>query len=89
MSSNIFLSYLQNALTTVLIVSAAPLLLAIFVGLGIGLLQALTQVQDQALPQAFKLIGILLIMIFGGSLLAQPVLHLATQVFEHFPEWVH
>lgn len=88
MSSDIYLSYLQRALTTVLIVSAAPLLVAIIVGLGIGLLQALTQVQDQALPQAFKLIGILLIMILAGPLLAQPVLHLANQVFEHFPEWV-
>ncbi|HET7314008.1 EscS/YscS/HrcS family type III secretion system export apparatus protein [Salinisphaera sp.] len=88
MSSDLFLSYLQSALTVVLIVSSAPLLVAIVVGLGIGLLQALTQIQDQALPQAFKLIGIMLVMILAGPLLAQPIVQLASQVFEHFPEWV-
>ena len=87
MSSDIFLSYLQDALTTVLMVSAAPLLVAIVVGFSIGLLQALTQIQDQALPQAIKLIGIMVVLILAGPLLAHPVVNLAAQIFEHFPEW--
>jgi type III secretion protein S len=57
MGQDVFLSLMNQALMTVLLLSAPALAVAIIVGLGVGLLQALTQIQDQTLPQAVKLVA--------------------------------
>lgn len=87
MSDDIFLSLMQNALWTVLLVSAPALLVAILVGFGVGLLQALTQIQDQTLPQAVKLVAVLLVLIIAGPLLAGLVVNITDQVLNNFPAW--
>lgn len=87
MSDDIFLSLMQNALWTALLVSAPALLVAIMVGFGVGLLQALTQIQDQTLPQAVKLVAVLLVLIIAGPLLAGPVVNITDQVLNNFPAW--
>ncbi len=87
MSDDIFLSLMQNALWTALLVSAPALLVAIVVGFGVGLLQALTQIQDQTLPQAVKLVAVLLVLIIAGPLLAGPVVNITDQVLNNFPAW--
>ena len=66
----------QAALWTVLLLSAPALLAAIVIGFGIGLLQALTQIQDQSLPQAVKVIVIMLVLIVGGPLLVGQLVNL-------------
>ena len=81
------LSLMQNALWTALLVSAPALLVAIMVGFGVGLLQALTQIQDQTLPQAVKLVAVLLVLIIAGPLLAGPVVNITDQVLNNFPAW--
>lgn len=87
MSDDIFLSLMQNALWTVLLVSAPALLVAILVGFGVGLLQALTQIQDQTLPQAIKLVAVLLVLIITGPLLAGLIVNITDQVLNNFPAW--
>ncbi|MCD1588474.1 EscS/YscS/HrcS family type III secretion system export apparatus protein [Halomonas sp. ATBC28] len=87
MNDDIFLSLMQNALWTALLVSAPALLVAIVVGFGVGLLQALTQIQDQTLPQAVKLVAVLLVLIIAGPLLAGPVVNITDQVLNNFPAW--
>ena len=80
MGQDVFLSLMNQALMTVLLLSAPALVVAIIVGLGVGLLQALTQIQDQTLPQAVKLVAVLLTIVFVGPLLASQVLELGNQV---------
>lgn len=87
MQDDIFLSLLQNALLTVLIISAPALLAAIFIGFSVGLLQALTQIQDQTLPQGVKLVVVLVVLIISAPLLAGQVVDLADQVLNNFPAW--
>lgn len=82
-----FLSVVQDALLTVLLLSAPALGVAIFVGLGVGLLQALTQIQDQTLPQAVKLVAVLLVLIVIGPLLGGQVVNLASDMLDRFPTW--
>lgn len=82
-----YLALMEDALWTVLLVSAPALLVAIAIGFGVGLLQALTQIQDQTLPQAVKLIAVLLVMIVAGPLLAGQIVDLANQVLDNFPVW--
>ena len=87
MSVDIFLSLMSSALWTVVLLSAPALLAAIVIGFGIGLLQALTQIQDQSLPQAVKVIVIMLVLIVGGPLLVGQLVNLTDQVLDNFAVW--
>jgi len=87
MGQDVFLSLMNQALMTVLLLSAPALIAAILVGLGVGLLQALTQIQDQTLPQVVKLVAVLLVIVFIGPLLASQVAELGSQVLDNFPLW--
>ena len=85
MTQDAFLAQMNSALMTVLIVSAPALIAAIVVGVGVGLLQALTQIQDPTLPQAVKLVVVLLVTILAGPLLAFQIATLAQHLLEQFP----
>jgi type III secretion protein S len=85
MSQDSFLSQMNTALLTVLIASSPALAAAILVGVGVGLLQALTQIQDPTLPQAVKLVVVLVITIVLGPLLAIQIATLSQRLFEQFP----
>jgi type III secretion protein S len=66
----LILAHLNRTLMLVLYLSAPPLVLATAVGVLVGLLQAVTQIQDQTLPQALKLVAILVVVVMMGPLLA-------------------
>lgn len=87
MGQDVFLSLMKQALMTVLLLSAPALGVAIVVGLSVGLLQALTQIQDQTLPQVVKLVAVLLLIVFVGPLLAGQIMALGNQVLDNFPVW--
>lgn len=72
---------------TVLFLSAPALGVAILVGMSVGLLQALTQIQDQTLPQVVKLVAVLLVIVFVGPLLAGQVVELGSLVLDNFALW--
>lgn len=84
MGQEVFLNEMNRALVTVLIVSAPALAVAIVIGVSVGLIQALTQIQDQTLPQAVKLVAVMLVLIFVGPLLAAQVGNLASQSLDSF-----
>ncbi len=87
MSDDIFLTVMNNALVSVLLLSAPALGIAIIVGLTVGLLQALTQIQDQTLPQAVKLVAVLLVLILTGPMLAIQVAKLTGNMLDNFVAW--
>ncbi|MCQ4260206.1 type III secretion system export apparatus subunit SctS [Stutzerimonas stutzeri] len=87
MGDDVFLGLMKQALMTVLILSAPALIVAIVIGFGVGLLQALTQIQDQTLPQAVKLVAVLLVVMLLGPLLSGQVVNLMNQVLDNFPAW--
>jgi type III secretory pathway component EscS len=63
---NWMLGPLRESIITILIVAGPIIIAAAVAGLLIGILQAATQIQDQAIPSAIKIIGIMLLMIFLG-----------------------
>ncbi|MBR0647778.1 type III secretion system export apparatus subunit SctS [Plastoroseomonas hellenica] len=85
MDHGAFVSHLQQTLTLVLWLSLPVLGVAAAVGLVVGLLQAVTQIQDQSLPQTAKLIAVLLTIVIAGPLLAGPLLRQAERVMTDFP----
>jgi len=85
MDNGIILARVNDALMTVLVVSAPALIATVIVGVIVGLLQALTQIQDQALPQAVKIAVVLLILITLGPLLGKQIAGEASMVLDEFP----
>ena len=72
-------------LMLVLMLSLPPLAVATVVGFVVGLLQAVTQIQDQSLPQTMKLVGILLTIGVAGPWLAGSLVHATRDIFNEFP----
>ena len=66
MSEAEIITHASRALLLVLILSLPPIAVAAFVGVGVALIQALTQVQEQTISFAFKLAAIILV-IFATS----------------------
>ncbi|MGB0359885.1 MAG: type III secretion system export apparatus subunit SctS [Endozoicomonas sp.] len=54
------LTYTAQALWLTLILSMPPIIAATAIGLIISLIQALTQIQEQTLPFAFKLVSVVI-----------------------------
>ena len=85
MQHQALIEQLQSMLSIVLIMSLPPLGAAMVVGLIVGVLQAVTQVQDQSLPVAFKLLAVIAILALAGPLLVVPLVELSGQLFDGFP----
>ena len=51
----------------------------------LGILQAVTQIQDQSLPVAVKLLVVIVVLIFAGPLLVQPLVRQSAILFDSFP----
>lgn len=79
------LAKLNGALMSILIASTPVLLAAMVIGVLVGLLQALTQIHDQTLPQAIKLFAILLILLVLGPFFAKSIADQAASSLEEFP----
>lgn len=67
MSEAEVISHASRALLLVLVLSLPPIAVAAAVGVVVGLIQALTQIQEQTISFAFKLTAIILVifMIMG------------------------
>lgn len=63
MSTNEVVEILRDGIYVLLIISAPPLLVALFVGLIISLFQALTQIQEATLTFVPKIVSLLLILV--------------------------
>jgi type III secretion HrpO family protein len=85
MNEALILSVTSKALILVLVLSMPPILVATFVGLLISLMQALTQIQEQTLGFAVKLICVTVVLALttywiGGELFAY-----TSYLFSDFP----
>lgn len=70
------------------ILAGVPLLLATFSGLIISILQAVTQIQDQTLPQTVKIVTIALTLFFWGRMLSDPLFQSSKLIIMNFPRWI-
>lgn len=61
------------------------ILLGFAIGLGVSLLQAVTQVQDSSLGFAPKLMGLVLLFAIGGAAMFHGVTHYATVLYQSIP----
>lgn len=73
MNQTLILDITTKSLILVLYLSMPPILVATFVGVLVSLIQALTQVQEQTLSFAVKLVVVFMVLLFlmpwaGGEL---------------------
>jgi len=73
--------FLETSLILILQLSMPVVVVATVVGLTVGLFQALTQIQDQTLPQAVKLAAVTLTIIALGAGLSQRLIAFTIDVF--------
>jgi type III secretion protein S len=85
MHSELVTVKINDALMTVLVVSGPVLAAAVVLGLVVGILQAVTQIQDQTLPLTVKLITILVVLIVLGPVMAGQIVAQASLVLAEFP----
>ena len=68
---------------------AAPILIvSLAIGVGVSLLQSVTQVQEFTLTFVPKLAGIAIVLVVAGSWMLHQLVTFANQLFERVPELV-
>ncbi len=78
------LDYSQTCLILILRLSLIPIVVATVIGIIVSLLQALTQIQEQTLGFAVKLIAISLTLLACASWLGSTLLLYTQDIFTHF-----
>jgi type III secretion HrpO family protein len=79
------LNYAQQCLILILRLSLVPIIVATVIGIIVSLLQALTQIQEQTLGFAVKLIAISLTIMFSASWMGAQMLLYTQDIFVRFP----
>ena len=84
MSQAQLLNYARACLIIVLRLSLIPIIVATVIGILVSLLQALTQIQEQTLGFAVKLIAISLTLLICASWMGSSLLLYTQDIFSHF-----
>ncbi|MDQ3263128.1 MAG: flagellar biosynthesis protein FliQ [Myxococcota bacterium] len=78
----------QEALYLVLLVSGPPVLLSLLVGLMIAVFQATTQIQEQTLTFAPKVIVIFGVLALLGPWMGSSLMRFTFRLFDRFPSLI-
>ncbi|MDZ4826749.1 MAG: flagellar biosynthetic protein FliQ [Actinomycetota bacterium] len=69
---------------------AAPILIVtLVIGLGVGLIQSATQIQEQTLTFVPKLAGVAIVMVLAGHWMLAEVQGFTVNLFDMIPELIH
>ncbi len=82
------IKYTQEALWLVLVLSGPPIAAATACGLFISILQAVTQIQEQTLSFAVKLVAVIVTLFLSASLLGETLHQFSLRLFTSFPDLV-
>ncbi|MCY4178651.1 MAG: type III secretion system export apparatus subunit SctS [Endozoicomonadaceae bacterium] len=74
-----------HALTLTLILSMPPIIAAAGIGLLVSLIQALTQIQEQTLPFAFKLIAVVISIFITARWMGIEVYNFSLSIMQNIP----
>lgn len=77
-----------EALKITLMLAGPILLTAMLVGIGVSLLQAITQVNEATLSFVPKIIAISVVLVITGPWMLEQLSHYTTDLITHFPEMI-
>jgi len=86
MSASVALQQLTQAMIIVMWLSMPPIVVASAVGIIVSLLQALTQIQEQTLSFAIKLVAVAATIAAMSSLLGAEIFTYTINLFNNFPK---
>lgn len=86
MTPNEAIDLVRDAILMSLIVAAPLLLVGMVVGLGIGLIQALTQIQDQTVSTVPKLVAMTIAIIICLPWLTDRMLEYSRNLYREIPQ---
>ena len=78
----------SRALVLVLMLSGPPIIVASVVGVAVSLLQALTQIQEQTLSFAIKLVAVVITIFATAGWLGGMIFEYSVAIFDTFPQLV-
>lgn len=70
----------NKAMQLIVVLSAIPVMVATVVGLLVGLIQTVTQLQEQTLPFGIKLLAVFATLFMASGWIADKVINYATEV---------
>lgn len=85
MNQDTSVNLVSQAMMLVLTSSLPPIIVATAVGLLIALFQALTQIQDQTLPFAVKIVATFLVIVYAMNYVFGDLYNFAMIAFRDFP----
>ena len=85
MNETQILDYVVQAVILILMLSMLPIVVAVLVGLIVSLLQALTQVQEQTLSFACKLIAVTITLLLAMKWVGAELYNYSLIIFEQLP----
>lgn len=85
MTAASILTHMSRSLILFMTWVLPPLIAALLAGLGIGVIQAATQLQDQTLPLTAKLLVVVAVIALLSPVLSAPLIQHAEQLFTEFP----
>ncbi|MCH9626841.1 MAG: hypothetical protein S4CHLAM2_04720 [Chlamydiales bacterium] len=84
---SIIFEYSYEALLLILIISGPPIIFASIIGIFVAIFQAATQIQEQTLAFAVKMVTVMGTVILMGGWLGGLVYQFALQIFQNFYKW--
>ncbi len=86
MSQDFVLNLAREALTTALLLAAPVLGLSLVVGVGISILQATTQIQEQTLTFVPKIIAVIVGVLLLGHWMLNVLMQFTTDIFANLSQ---
>ncbi|MFK3961000.1 flagellar biosynthesis protein FliQ [Pseudalkalibacillus hwajinpoensis] len=88
MTPDMVISLAEDAVYTVIIISAPLLLIALGVGLIVSVFQAMTQIQEQTLAFIPKIIAVLLTIVLFGPWMLTTLLDYTTNLYQNLYRFI-
>jgi flagellar biosynthesis protein FliQ len=79
----------RESLFLVITASAPPIIISLIVGFIISIFQATTQIQEQTLTFAPKLVVVFGVLALAGPWIGSQLVRFTFEVFDRFPQFVH
>ncbi len=84
MTIEVFIDVVKEGIQVLIAVITPPLLISMVVGLIIGIFQAVTQIHEQTLMFAPRILAIFLTLMFMGGWIFQKILDFARELLEKY-----
>jgi type III secretion protein S len=86
---DIIVEHIYRSAVAMMVIGVPVLALAAGVGLVIGLIQAVTQIQDSTIPQIAKILSVSALLMFMGHALTGPIVSHSEEIFSTFYKLQH